>query len=129
MKPWCSKLCAFLHIAQSASCWLVVRNGCLPTRGGSPARCCFRGGSEKVLLPRLCDATSKNMDVLFGPGYQRRPLLMNEGSISVRRKVEVKGALHEGVQDIGWGRMSRTYCVGVRDCSEDLLKIKHADGF
>ena len=54
---------------------------------------------------------------------------MDEGSSSVRRKVEVKGALHEGVQDIGWGRMSWTYCVSVRDRSEDLLKIKHTDGF
>ena len=41
----------------------------------------------------------------------------------------MKGALHEGVQDIGWGRMSMTYHVGVHDRSEDLLKIKHADGF
>ena len=54
---------------------------------------------------------------------------MDEGSSSVRRKVEVKGALHEGVQDIGWGRMSLTYCVSVRDRSEDLLNIKHTDGF
>ena len=54
---------------------------------------------------------------------------MDEGSSSVRRKVEVKGALHEGVQDIGWGRMSRTYWVSVCDRSEDLLKIKHTDGF
>ena len=29
----------------------------------------------------------------------------------------MKGALHEGVQDIGWGRMSQTYCVSVRDHS------------
>ena len=54
---------------------------------------------------------------------------MDEGSSSVQRKVEVKDALHEGVQDIGWGRMSRTYCVSVRDRSEDLLKIKHTDAF
>ena len=54
---------------------------------------------------------------------------MDEGSSSVRMKVEVKSSLYEGVQDIGWGRMSRTYCVGLRDRSEDLLKIKHADGF
>ena len=47
---------------------------------------------------------------------------MDEGSSSVRRKVEVKGALHEGVQDIEWGRMSRTYCVSVRDRSEDLVE-------
>ena len=53
---------------------------------------------------------------------------MDEGSSSVRRKVEVKGALHEGVQDIGWGGMSWTYCVSVRDHSEELLKIKHTDG-
>ena len=54
---------------------------------------------------------------------------MDEGSSSVRRKVEVKGALHEGVQDIRWGRMSRTYCVSIRDRSEDLLKIKYTNGF
>ena len=54
---------------------------------------------------------------------------MDEGSSSVQRKVEVKGALHEGVQDIGWGRMSRTYCVSVHDRSKDLLKIKHTDVF
>ena len=54
---------------------------------------------------------------------------MDEGSSGVQRKVEVNGALHEGVQDIGWGRMSRTYCGSVRDRSEDLLKIKHTDGF
>ena len=124
----CSKLCAFLQIARGADCWLVVRNGGLPTRGGSPTRCCFRGGSEPGLLPRLCDTASKEKSVLFGP-YQRGPLSMDEGSSNVQRKVEVKGALHEGVQDIGWGRMSRTYCVSVRDRSEDLLKIKHADGF
>ena len=41
----------------------------------------------------------------------------------------MKGAFHEGVQDIGWGRMSRTYCVSVRDRSEDLLNIKHTYGF
>ena len=99
-----------------------------PTRGRSPARCCFRGGSEKVLLPRLCDTASLEKGVLFGL-YQRGPLSMDEGSSSVRRKVEVKGSLHEGVQDIGWGRMSHTYCVGFRDHNEDLLKIKHADGF
>ena len=54
---------------------------------------------------------------------------MDERSSSVQRKVEMKGALHEGVQNIGWGRMSRTYCVSVRDRSEDILKIKHVDGF
>ena len=54
---------------------------------------------------------------------------MDEGSSRVRRKVEVKGTLHEGVQDIGWGRMSRTYYESVRYRSEDLLKIKHTDGF
>ena len=47
---------------------------------------------------------------------------MDEGSSSVRRKVEVKGALHEDVQDIGWGRMSRTYCVSVCDRSEDFIE-------
>ena len=75
----------------------------MPTRGGSPARCCFRGGSEPSLLPRLCDVASQEKVVLFGP-YQRGPLSMDEGSSSVRRKVEVKGALHEGVQDIGRGK-------------------------
>ena len=38
------------------------------------------------------------------------------------RQRSVKGALHEGVQDIRWGRMSRTYCVGVRDLIEDLIE-------
>ena len=128
MMSWCSKLCAFLQNVRGADCWLVGRNGCLPTKGGSPARCCFRGGSEPGLLPRLCDTASQEKGVIFGP-YQRGPLSMDEGSSSVRRKVEVKGVLHEGVQDIGWGRMSRTYFAGVRDHSEDLLKIKHADGF
>ena len=90
--------------------------------GGSLARCCFWGGSEKVLLPWPCDVASEEIDVLFGSGYQRRPLSMDEGSSSVRRKVEVKGALHEGVQDIWWGRMSQTYCVGVRDRSEDFIE-------
>ena len=68
-----------------------------------------------------CDAASQEKVVLFGP-YQHGPLLMNEESSSVRRKVEVKGALHKGVQDIGWGRMSRTYCVSVRDRSEDFIE-------
>ena len=121
MKPWCSKLCAFLQIARGDGCLLVGCNECLPTRGGSPARCCFRGGSEPGLLPRLCDAASQEKVVLFGP-YQRGPLSMDEGSSSVRRKVGVKGALHEGVQDIGWGRMSRTYCGSVRDSSEDFIE-------
>ena len=35
----------------------------------------------------------------------------------------MKSALHEGVQDIGWRRMSRTYCV----CK--IMKIKRVDGF
>ena len=74
-----------------------------------------------MLLPRLCDTASQEKDVLFG-SYQRGPLSMDEGSSSVRRNVEVKGVLHEGVQDIGWGRMSWTYCVGVRDRSEDLIE-------
>ena len=29
----------------------------------------------------------------------------------------MKGVLHEGVQDIGWGRLSQTYYVGVHDSS------------
>ena len=69
----------FLHIAQGVSCWLVVRNGCLPTKGGSPARCCFRGGSDKVFLPWLCDVASEEMDVLFSPGVSARTLV-DDGS-------------------------------------------------
>ena len=34
----------------------------------------------------------------------------------------MKGALHEGVQDIGWGRMSWINCVSVRDRSEDFIE-------
>ena len=104
MKSWCSKLWAFLHIAQGAGCCLVVRNGCSPTRGGSPARCCFQGGSDKVLLPWLCDVASENMDVLFGPGVSA-PTLVDDGSrgaaVFEGRQRLVKGSLHEGVQDIG----------------------------
>ena len=73
-----------------------------------------------MLLPWLCDAASEDMDVLFGPGVSARTLV-DDGSrgaiVFERRQRSVKGALHEGVQDIGWGRMSRTYCVGVRDHS------------
>ena len=54
---------------------MVVRNGCSPTRGGSPARCCFRGESDKVLLPWLCDAAFEDMDVLFGPRVSARTLV------------------------------------------------------
>ena len=83
--------------------------GCSPTRGGSPARCCFRGGSDKVLLPWLCDAASEDMDILFGPGVSAQTLV-DDGSrgatVFEGRQRSVKGALHEGVQDIGWGRMS-----------------------
>ena len=124
MKPWCSKLCAFLHIAQGAGCWLVMRNGCSPTRGGSPARCCFRGGSDKELLPWLCDAASEDMDVLFGSGVSTWTLVDDGLGAAVfeGRQRSVKGDLHEGVQDIGWGRMSRTYCVGVCDRSEDFIE-------
>ena len=78
MMPWCSKLCAFLQIARGAVGWLVVRNGGLPTRGGSPTRSCFRGGSEPGLLSRLCDVAPQEKVVLFGP-YQRGPLSMDEG--------------------------------------------------
>ena len=110
---------AFLHVAQGASCCLVVRNECSPTGGGSPARCCFWGGSDKVLLPWLCDTAFEDMDVLFGLGVSVRTLV-DDGSrgatVFEGRPSSVKGALHEGVQDIGWGRMSRTYCVGGRDC-------------
>ena len=62
-----------------------------------------------MLLPWLCDVASQEKGVLFDP-HQCRPLLMDEGSSSVRRKEEVKCALHEDVQDIRWGRMSQTYC-------------------
>ena len=111
---------AFLHIAQGAGCCLVVRNGCSPTRGGSSAMCCFRGGSDKVILPWLCDVASEEMDDLFGPGVSTRTFV-DDGSrgaaVFEGRSRSVKGALHEGVQDIGWGRLSRTYYVGVRDHS------------
>ena len=80
------------------------------------------------LLPWLCDAASQEKIVLFGL-YQCGPLSMDEGSSSVRRKVEVKGALNEGVQDIGWGRMSRTYCVSVRDRSEDFIEDQSCGWF
>ena len=80
MIPWCSKLCAFLHIARGAVGWLVGCNGGLPTRGGSPARCFFRGGSEPGLLSWLCDAASQEKIVLFGP-CQHGPLSMDEGVV------------------------------------------------
>ena len=63
MKPWCSKLCVFLQIAWGAGSWLVEHNGTLPTRGGSLAWCCFRGGGEPGLLPRLCDTASQEESV------------------------------------------------------------------
>ena len=73
-----------------------------------------------MLLPRMCDDVSEDMDVLFGLGVSTRTLV-DDGSrgatVFEGRQRSVKGALHEGMQDIGWGRMSRTYCVGVRDCS------------
>ena len=73
-----------------------------------------------MLLPWLCDVESEDMNVLFGLGVSTQNLV-NDGSrgaaIFEGRQRSVKGALHEGVQDIGWGRMSRTYCVGVRDRS------------
>ena len=56
-----------------------MRNGCSPTRGGSLERCYFRGGSDKVLLPWMCDAASEDMDVLFGPGISARTLV-DDGS-------------------------------------------------
>ena len=81
-----------------------MRNGCSPTRGGSPARCYFRGRSDKVLLPWLCDVASEDMDVLFGPRVLTRTLV-DDGSRGAAlfegRQRSVKGALHEGVQDIG----------------------------
>ena len=82
MNLWCSKLhlgpmkgWAFLHIAQGFCCCLVVRNGYLPTRGGSPTRRCFWGESDKVLFSWLCDVASENMDVLFGPEVSARTLV------------------------------------------------------
>ena len=71
-----------------------------------------------MLLPWLCDAATEDMDVLFGPGVSERTLVDDgsRGAIVFKgRQRSVKGALHESVQDIGWGRMSRTYCVGIRD--------------
>ena len=76
-----------------------------------------------MLLPWLCDAAFEDMDVLFGSGVSA-PTLVDDGSrgavVFEGRHRSVIGALHEGVQDIGCGRMSRTYCVGVRDRSEDF---------
>ena len=72
-----------------------------------------------MLLPWLCDATSEDMEILFGPGVSAWTLV-DDGSgeaVFEGRQESVKGALHEGVQDIEWGRMSRTYCVGVHDHS------------
>ena len=73
----------------------------------------------KVLLQWLCDAAPEDIDVLFGPGVSARTLVDDGSGTAVfkGRQKSVKGALHEGEQDIGWGRMSRTYCVGVRDHS------------
>ena len=73
-----------------------------------------------MLLPWLCDATSEDMDVLFGPGVSARTIVdVGSRGAGVFEGIQrsVKGALYEGVQDIGWGRMSWTYCVGVRDRS------------
>ena len=73
-----------------------------------------------MLLPGLCDATSEDMDVLFGPWISARTSVdvgSQGATIFKGRQRSVKGALHESVQNIGWGRMSRTYCVGVRDHS------------
>ena len=76
-----------------------------------------------MLLPWLCDAMSEDMDVLFGPGVSARALV-DDGSwgaaVFEGRRRSVKSALHEGVQDIGWGRLSRTYCVCIRDRSGGL---------
>ena len=85
-----------------------MHNGCSPTRGGSSARCCFQGGSDKVLLTWLCDAAPEDLDVLFRPGVSTQTLVdggSSEAAMSEGRQKLVKGALHEGVQDIGWGRM------------------------
>ena len=73
-----------------------------------------------MLLPWLCDAASEDMDVLFGPGVSARTLVddcSRGAAVLEGRQRSVKGALHEDVQDLRWGRMSRTYCVGVRDRS------------
>ena len=54
--------------------------GCIKANKGPwvvQARCCLRGGSENVLLPWLCDVTSKMMDVLFGPRVLARTLVNN----------------------------------------------------
>ena len=73
-----------------------------------------------MLLPWLCDAASEDMDVLFGLGVSAWTLV-DDGSrgapVFEGRQKSVKGALHEGVQDIG-----RTYCAGVRDRSEDFIE-------
>ena len=62
-----------------------------------------------MLLPWLCDVASEDLDVLFRPGVSAQNLV-NDGSSEAAmfegRQKSVKGALHEGVQDIGWGRMS-----------------------
>ena len=56
-----------------------MHNGCSPIKGGSQARYYFRGGSEKMLLPWLCDAASEDMDVLFGLGVSAQTLV-DDGS-------------------------------------------------
>ena len=57
-----------------------------------------------MLLPWLCDVSSEDMDVLFGPGVLARTLV-DDGSrgaaVFEGMQRSVKGALHEGVQDIG----------------------------
>ena len=78
MMSWCSKLCAFFQIARGAGCWLVVHNGTLPTRGGSLARSCFRGGCESGLLPRLCDTASREKGVPL-PGVSAPTLVDGRG--------------------------------------------------
>ena len=105
-----------------------MRNGTSPTRGGSLARSCFRGGCEPGLLPRLCDTASQEEGVPL-PEVSAPTLVDGRGEQQCSKEGGGESALHEGVQDIGWGRMSQTYCASVRDRSEDLLKIRHTDGF
>ena len=66
------------------------------------------------------------MDVPFGPfGISSRPLVIDgsweaatfEGIIWQRHK-----PLHEGVQEIGWGRVSRTVCLVSMTVAKVLIK-------
>ena len=72
---------------------------------------------EWELLPWLCDVASEVMDVLFGLGVSTQTLIDNGlWGASLRRLKLVKGALHEGMQDIGWGE-----CHGLIVCASVMV--------